>query len=229
MTPNAAMMFAAGLGTRMRPLTLTRPKPLIEVGSTTLLDHALDLAGEAGVERLVVNTHYLGEMVRNHVSDRNVAISDETETLLDTGGGLKAALPLLGEGPVFTMNTDAIWLGPNPFDVLRQAWNPDKMGALLLVVPQQQALGHKGKGDFLVDPDGRLTRGPGPIYGGAQILWTDGLAEIQDDVFSLNQLWSAMAEDGRLFGVSYPGRWCDVGRPESLPVAAGLLAQAEAI
>ena len=225
MQPDTAMFFAAGLGTRMRPLTETRPKPLITVGQATLLDHALDLGAKAGLRRMVVNTHYLGQMVRSHVAGRGVLVSDEADQLLDTGGGLKAALPLVGDGPVFTMNTDAIWRGPNPFAALSAAWDPDRMGALLLLVPPDSALGHTGAGDFEVAGDGRLRRGPGLIYTGAQILHGGLAADVPEKVFSLNLIWSALAEEGRLFGLPYAGAWCDVGQPQSIALAETLLDQ----
>ncbi len=217
------MVFAAGLGTRMRPLTETRPKPLIRVGTTTLLDHALDLAEEAEVRRIVVNIHYLGDMIRDHVAQRDIAISDETGSILDTGGGLKAALPLLGTDPVFTMNSDAVWQGPNPFEALRAAWDPARMGALVLVVPTGAAMGHAGSGDFDVAPDGQITRGTETIYTGAQILRTKRVRAMDEEVFSLNAIWNQFAEDGQLFGVTYPGKWCDVGRPDCIALAETLL------
>lgn len=223
MMPDAAMYFAAGLGTRMRPLTATRPKPLVVVGRTTLLDHALELGKAAGVRRHVVNIHYLGEMIARHVAGKDVTISDESEILLDTGGGLKKALPLLDGDPVYTMNTDAVWHGPNPFDVLRASWDADRMGALLLLIPQGRVLGHKGTGDFLQDTEGRLSRGAGAVYSGAQILRTGPVADCPEDVFSLNRIWAELEAEGRLFGVLYSGTWCDVGRPESIPLAENLM------
>lgn len=225
--PAAAMVFAAGLGTRMRPLTEHKPKPLIEVATATLLDRALDLAAEAQVPRRVVNTHYLGDQIAAHLAARpDIAISHESPRVLETGGGLKRALPLLGSGPVFTLNTDAIWTGPNPFRQLAEVWDPARMDALLLLVAPGAARGHGGEGDFLVAADGRLSRGPGGIYTGAQILNPAGLAEIADPVFSLNRLWDRMLARGRLFGTWHRGGWCDVGRPESIALAEALLAEA---
>ena len=143
--------------------------------------------------------------------------------ILDTGGGLRHALPLLGDGPVFTMNTDAVWQGPNPLSQLAESWEPSKMDALLLCLPRENALGHKGAGDFMVAPDGRVTRGPGQVYSGLQILKTDRLQEVAEDVFSLNLLWNRMLEDGRLYAAFYPGKWCDVGRPEGIVLAEEML------
>lgn len=221
--PDAVMLFAAGFGTRMGALTRHRPKPLIEVGGRALLDHALDLANGAGIGRVVVNTHYLGEQIAAHLRSRDIAVSHEWPDILETGGGLRHALPLLGDGPVLTLNTDAVWRGPNPLILALQAWDPARMDALLVTVPHAQAVGHAGKGDFLVDAEGRLSRGPGEIYTGVQILRTEGLAEIDAPAFSLNRLWDGMLARGRVFGASYPGRWCDVGTPEGITLAEAML------
>lgn len=221
-TPRSLMLFAAGFGTRMGALTADRPKPLIHVAGKALIDHALDQA--QGVERIVINLHYLPQMIRDHLSGRGgIAFSAETETILETGGGLKRALPLLGDGPVFALNTDAVWTGPTALAELAAAWDPVRMDALLLLVPRDRATGHSGKGDFEMDADGHLTRGPGMVYTGAQILRIDGLAEISDSVFSLNRLWDRMAANGRLFGIVHQGGWCDVGRPEAIALAEDML------
>lgn len=221
--PDAVLFFAAGLGTRMRPLTNDRPKPLIEVSGKTLLDHALEPA--AGVARRVVNLHYKAEMIRAHLKDRpDILFSDETDALLDTGGGLRKALPLLGEGPVLTMNTDAVWKGPNPFETLLRAWDPDSMDALLLLVPQDRAIGHTGHGDFRRAEDGRISRGPGTIYTGAQIINPAGLSKFSEPSFSLNLLWDDILARNRLFGAIFPGQWCDVGRPDCISLAEEMLA-----
>lgn len=226
-TPDTVMLFAAGLGTRMAPLTDDRPKPLIKVAGRALLDHALDLTEGMNLARRVVNTHYLAPMIRDHLADRpDIQLSDEQPDILDTGGGLRQALPLLGSGPVFTLNTDAVWTGPNPIETLRRAWRPDLMDALLLLVPRERAVGHNGKGDFLSDEDGRLCRGPGQVYSGLQILRTEGLADIQDKAFSLNLLWNDMLSRGRVFGVTHPGGWCDVGHPAGIAMAEDMLAGA---
>lgn len=224
MSPEAAMLFAAGFGTRMGDLTRDRPKPLIEVAGRPLIDHALDLLRPLELPRLVANLHYKPEMLRAHLEPQGVAVSVETPDILDTGGGLRAALPLLGPGPVYTVNTDAIWSGPNPLEMLRDAWNADEMDALLICVPSAQAIGHKGAGDFAIDAAGRVARGAGTIYAGAQILRTDLLAEIEEDVFSLNRVWDRMLQRNRLFALEYPGRWCDVGHPEGIALAERLLA-----
>lgn len=222
MSPRGAMIFAAGLGTRMGALTADRPKPLIEVGGRRLIDPALAFAKAADADPIVVNVHYKADQLRAYLAREPVFIADETERLLDTGGGLKAALPLLGPGPVWTLNSDAAWTGPNPLEALARAWRPE-MEALLLLVPRDRALGHAGRGDFDLDPQGRLARGTEFVYSGAQILRTEGLAEIPDAVFSLNRLWDRAAARNGLFGLVHEGRWCDVGRPENLALAEALL------
>jgi MurNAc alpha-1-phosphate uridylyltransferase len=222
-TPDALMLFAAGFGTRMGVLTRHRPKPLIEVAGRPLLDHALDLARGAGVTRIVANTHYLGDQVRHHLAGTCVEISDETEEILETGGGLRKALPLLGSGPVFTLNTDAVWTGENVITRLSQLWDPARMDALLALIPPENAVGHKGAGDFMLDAEGRLSRGPGYVYSGAQILNPRGIETISAKAFSLNLLWDRMLAEDRLFGFVHPGGWCDVGRPESISLAEAML------
>lgn len=217
------MLFAAGFGTRMGALTAHRPKPLLRVAGQTLLDHALDLVTDYGAARIVVNLHYLPEQIEAHLAGRGILLSNETPEILETGGGLRAALPLLGPGPVFTLNTDAVWRGPNPLCHLAGLWQPETMDALLLCVPPAQALGHEGAGDFVIDAAGRARRGPGAIYSGLQIIKPDLLHEIPDRAFSLNLLWDRMLAEGRLFAAAYPGRWCDVGRPEGLTLAETLL------
>lgn len=214
------MIFAAGFGTRMGDLTKDRPKPLIHVAGKALIDHALDLA--QGMDRIVVNTHYQAEMITEHLSDRNITISHEAE-ILETGGGLRNALAFFEEDAVLTLNSDAVWQGPNPLTLLQNQWRPEDMDALVLTVPKENAIGHPGKGDFLIDEAGRITRGPGDIYVGAGILATHRLAEISDAVFSLNAVWDRIMAEGRLFGCSYPGKWCDVGTPEGITLAEDLI------
>lgn len=221
------MLFAAGFGTRMGALTASRPKPLIEVAGKPLIDHALDLVTAHGVARIVVNTHYLPEQIEAHLAGRNIRLSHEQPEILETGGGLRQALPLLGDGPVFTMNTDAVWSGPAPLTQLAEAWSPDDMDALLLCIPPENAIGHSGTGDFIIDATGRATRGPGAIYSGLQILKTEAVADIPDRAFSLNILWDRMLEAGRLHAVTYPGMWCDVGTPDGIALAETMLRNAD--
>lgn len=221
------MIFAAGFGTRMGALTATRPKPLIEVAGKPLLDHALDLATDAQAAPVVVNTHYLAGQIADHLRGRPVAISEEREQILETGGGLREALPLLGQGPVMTLNSDAVWTGTNPLTQLAMAWDATRMDALLLLLPAQDALGHSGTGDFLLASDGRIARAngqPGLVYLGAQIVKPDGLSKIGASVFSLNLLWNEMIKADRAYGIVHQGGWCDVGRPEGITEAEQLLA-----
>jgi MurNAc alpha-1-phosphate uridylyltransferase len=216
------MIFGAGFGTRMRELTKSTPKPLIPVASKPLIDHALDLAD---ARSCVVNTHYLADQMQSHLQGRkNTVISHETPDILETGGGLKAALHLLGAAPVLTLNSDAIWSGPNPLDLLENAWQPDHMDALLLLIPLGRTIGFTRPGDFAISPSGQLSRHPeGMVYSGAQILKTDGLRTIPDLSFSLNVLWTKIQNQGRLFGLEYPGHWADVGTPEGIPLAEKLV------
>lgn len=231
MTPQAAMIFAAGLGARMGALTRDRPKPLLTVRGRTLIDHALDLAREARIPRVVVNAHAHADQLASHLAATapEVRVSQEP-VLLETGGGLRAALPLLGPGPVFTLNADMVWRGPNPLVDLAGAWEPAWMGALLVLVPRAAAIGHAGAGDFEIDAAGRLSRrGVAPeaslVYAGAQILDTAALAPFPPGAFSLNLVWDALLAEGRLFGLVWRGGWVDVGRPEGLALAEAELAR----
>jgi len=221
--PHSVMLFAAGFGTRMGALTADRPKPMIEVAGKPLIDHALELVRAHGASRIVANTHYRPEALIQHLGQTEVILSHEAPDILETGGGLRAALPHLGTGPVFTMNTDAVWRGPNPLDQIAALWDPDRMDALLLCIPRDQAIGHSGTGDFVIDASGQAQRGPGLVYSGLQILKTDGLHDIAEPAFSLNVLWDRMFGDGRLFATSYPGKWCDVGHPEGIVQAEDML------
>lgn len=226
MRPFPLMLFAAGLGTRMGALTATMPKPLIPVAGKPLLDHALALADQAGITTRVANLHYLGDQIAAHLAGRNVALSWEREQILETGGGLRAALPLLGPGPVMTLNTDAVWTGANPLQELASSWDEARMDALLLLLPAARATGHSGTGDFLLDGENRLIRAKGlagEVYLGAQIIRPDLLAQIPEKVFSLNLLWDKMIAQGRAFGLIHQGGWCDVGRPEGIATAEALL------
>lgn len=221
------MLFAAGFGTRMAHLTVDRPKPLIEVAGKPLIDHALDIVQGFGPDRIVANLHYKPEALEQHLQGTGILLSHEQPDILETGGGLRAALPLLGAGPIFTMNTDAIWAGPNPLTLLAEHWNPARMDALLLCIPQDNALGHSGTGDFEIAEGGHASRGPGLIYSGAQIIKPDLLHKIDEDSFSLNLLWDMMLKQDRLFATAYPGTWCDVGRPEGIATAEAMLEQSD--
>lgn len=221
------MMFAAGFGTRMKHLTADRPKPLIPVAGKPLIDHALDIAQAAGAGPIVANLHYKAAMLEAHLAPKGVQTITEMPDILETGGGLRNALPLLGGGPVITMNTDAIWVGPNPVKMLCDAWNPDRMDALLICIPTQSAIGHEGAGDFTQSTSGQISRGPGAVYGGIQILKTGLLKDMPETAFSLNLVWDQMLRAGRLHGLSYPGKWCDVGHPDGIGMAEDMLARAD--
>lgn len=222
--PDAVMVFAAGLGTRMAPLTDTTPKPMVRVAGRPLIDHALDLVRAASVSRCVVNLHYLADQLRDHLKGQSgLRFSDETDRVLETGGGLRKARDLLGEGPVFTLNSDAVWSDRTALAHLRRHWDPETMSALLLLVPPSRAHGYAGTGDFMCDSNGRLHRGGPLIYSGAQIIDPSGLSAIDQDVFSLNLYWTELARKGRLFGVEYPGHWADVGTPGGITIAETML------
>lgn len=220
------MLFAAGFGTRMGALTAHKPKPLIQVGGKALIDHAFAVIDGAGIESVVVNLHYLGEQIEQHLRGRSVHFSWERAQILETGGGLKAAERFLGKGPVVTLNTDAVWTGQNPISQLLAAWDPVRMDALLLLLPVADVLGHSGTGDFLLGEDGRISRAKGraaPIYLGAQIVKTEQIYAMSETVFGMNIVWDRMISEGRAFGVLHQGGWCDVGRPEGIALAEGLL------
>lgn len=216
------MIFAAGKGTRMGALTKVTPKPLIQVAGKALIDHALALVDDSTVQRTVVNTHYLGQQIIDHLTWRDIIISHEDE-LLETGGGLKKALTLLNSDEIVTLNSDAIWSGPNPIPMAVKRWNPKNMDALLVLVPTHRAAGHKGNGDFHIDPSGRLKRGPGLVYTGCQIIKTSFVKDVADDVFSLNVVWDRLLKNQRVFGIEYGGGWCDVGHPEGITIAERML------
>ena len=221
--PFPVLMFAAGFGTRMGDLTKDRPKPLITVAGKPLVDHTLDLARGAGCAPVVANLHYRADMLAAHLMPKDVQTVVEHPDILETGGGLRNALPLLGAEPVVTMNTDAVWAGPNPVSLLMEAWDPETMDALLMCLPTARAQEHRGLGDFTLSESGALSRGPGHVYGGVQILKTDLLADVRETAFSLNIIWNKMQSAGRLHGLSYPGWWCDVGHPGGIASAEQML------
>ncbi|MCW1918881.1 nucleotidyltransferase family protein [Rhodobacter sp. KR11] len=215
-------LFAAGFGTRMGALTADRPKPLIQVAGQTLLSHALSLTEIPQVGLRFINTHYRADQIAQALPTGVTQVHEPI--ILETGGGLKAALPLIGDGPVMTLNTDAIWTGANPLQELAEAWR-DNMDGLLLLAPRDKAIGHKGSGDFLMQ-NNRLSRANGalaPIYLGAQILRASRLREIPQTVFSMNLLWDRLIAEGRLYGILHQGGWCDVGHPGAIPQAEALL------
>lgn len=218
------MIFAAGFGTRMGHLTASRPKPLVAVAGKPLIDYALNVAFSAGSETVLVNTHYLAEQIAAHLSERNdVVLQHEDARILDTGGGLKRAAATLGRGPVFTLNSDAVWRGPNPLSVLADGWDSTQMQARLLLLHRDQIPGYGGKNDFALGADGRISRDGPYIYLGAQIINAGIVANHPGDVFSLNAVWDDMMQRGAVFGAEYTGSWCDVGTPEAITRAEEML------
>jgi MurNAc alpha-1-phosphate uridylyltransferase len=234
------MVLAAGLGKRMRPLTATRPKPLVEVAGRTLLDWSLGTLRAGGVKRAVVNVHYMADRMEAHLRARDagleIAISDERACLLETGGGIAKALPLLDTETFLAINADNIWLdGPTPaVRLLTDAWDPDMMDALLLCVPLAQTRCHAGRGDFHMDAAGRLARRRANriapfTYMGLQMVSRHLFDGVAVEPFSMNRLWETAIARGRLFGVQHPGPWFDVGTPAAIPhVEAALRARGEA-
>jgi MurNAc alpha-1-phosphate uridylyltransferase len=228
------MVLAAGLGKRMRPITTTTPKPLVEVGGRALIDYALDRLMQAGIKRAVVNVHYLADLVEAHVSRRAapaIVISDERERLLETGGGLKKALPLLGDAPFLTLNSDSLWIeGPRPnLPRLLDAWDPERMDVLLLLAPIATSLGYDGAGDFSMDTQGRLRRRRDRevtpfVYAGVSVMKPELLADTPDGAFSANLLYDRALVDNRLYGLRLDGQWLHVGDPSALQAAEERLA-----
>lgn len=230
----SAMVMAAGLGKRMRPLTATRPKPLVRVAGKPLIDHSLDRIEAAGIPHVVVNVHYLADALEAHLAAQkrsfDIAISDERKQLLETGGGLVKALPQLRGDPILIVNSDNIWTdGPQDSLVqLARHWDGARMDALLLVIRQASATGHGGRGDFHMDANGLLSRRkPGRVapfvYTGIQLISPRLLDGAPNGAFSTNILWDRAIAAGRLYGVSHMGQWFDVGTPASIaPTEAAL-------
>lgn len=226
--PNTAMLLAAGLGTRMRPLTDEKPKPLIEVAGKALIDYALDRFLDAGVSRTIVNVHYRADQMEAHLKARaksEIVISDERELLLETGGGLKNALPSLGDNPIFCTNTDAILIDGDQdgCGLLAEHWDDSAMDALLLLIPTSRTSGYDGKGDFDQNADGRIALRSGDsapyVFTGLQIITPELIAEGPDGPFSTRLLWDKAAERGRLYGAVADGFWLHVGDPDGLAEA----------
>ena len=224
----ALMIFAAGLGTRMGHLVHDRPKPLIKVGGRSLIDHALALADDIRPIKTVVNVHYKKDMLTSYLSGKPVNVLIEWPNVLETGGGLRAALPHLGTNPVITLNSDAVWLGENPLVALQSKWDPKSMNALLMCVRLTDTIGYKGKGDFARKKDGTLQRKGDLVYSGVQIIKTDLLEQIKERAFSLNKIWDIMLRNNTVFGMIYDGKWCDVGTPEGVILADEQIIKASA-
>ncbi len=235
--PHTAMVMAAGLGKRMRPLTATKPKPLIEVGGKSLLDHVLEKLRAAGVKKVVVNVHYLADAVEAHLASRahglEVAISDERSLLMETGGGMVQAERLIDSDPFLAVNSDNLWVdGPaDTLKLLASHWDDEKMDALLLLVPLARAENHKGIGDFHMDRTGRLRRRNKShvapfVFTGVQMVSKRLLRDAPEGPFSTNVLWDRAIEEGRCFGAVHQGLWFDVGTPTSIPMTEAALENA---
>jgi len=234
MTPNRAIVLAAGLGTRMRPYNGHIPKPLVEIGGKPLIDHVLDRLTDVGVECAVVNVHHQADALERHLAARKrprIVISDERDALLGTGGGIANALPKLGDAPFFLANSDTVWLdGVKPNLVrLADAFDPATMDALLLVAPTAGSIGYSGRGDYAMLPDGRLRRRAERevvpfVYAGAAILSPALFADAPAGAFPLTRLFDRAAEQGRLFGLRLEGVWMHVGTPEAVAAAETALA-----
>ncbi|WP_442756870.1 nucleotidyltransferase family protein [Methylocystis sp. JAN1] len=226
------MVFAAGLGTRMRPLTHTTPKPLVSVAGRTLIDYALDDFARAGVDTAIVNVHHLADEIEAHLASRReprIVISDERAQLLDQGGGIKKVLPLIGDAPFFICNTDAFWFGAPRSNLLAlaQAWDAEKMDAALLLSPTQGSVGVDWEGDFDLSPEGRIVRRAGPkpyVYSGVGLIKPQLFAQETQDVFKLAPFFFSAAEKGRLFGVVSSGLWLHVGTAAAIEEAEKAIA-----
>lgn len=235
--PKTAMVLAAGLGKRMRPLTATRPKPLIDVAGKALLDHLLEKLRASGVEKVVVNVHYLADAVEAHLANNphglEVAISDERSLLLETGGGMVRAGPLIDCDPFLVVNSDNLWIdGPaDTLKLLASQWDGATMDALLLLVPHARAENHRGMGDFHMGRTGRLRRRDrgrvAPfVYTGIQMVAKRLLRDAPDGPFSTNILWDRAIAEGRCFGAVHQGLWFDVGTPQAIKATELILEDA---
>jgi MurNAc alpha-1-phosphate uridylyltransferase len=232
-TPKTALVLAAGLGTRMRPLTNDRPKALVEVGGRCLIDHVLDRLADAGVETAVVNVHAFADRLEGHLATRRtprIVISDEREGLLETGGGLKKARPLIGEDPILIANIDSVWIenGVSALTALTDAWDSARMDACLLLARLDSSIGFDGAGDFFIGSDGALSfRGEADTapyaYMGLHITKPQVVDAEPDGAFSLAPIWRRLAEEGRLYGAVMDGFWMHVGDPAAREAAEARL------
>jgi MurNAc alpha-1-phosphate uridylyltransferase len=232
--PETAIVLAAGLGKRMLPITATIPKPLVKVGGRSLIDFALDRLHEAGIERVVVNVHHFADMLEAHLRTRkmpHIVVSDERETVLETGGGVKKALPLLGDRPFITFNSDTLWIegeAPN-LPRLIDAWDPGRMDILMLVAPLATSVGYEGHGDFSMDAEGRLRRRTGDgtvpfVYAGVAVVKPELVAGTPEGPFSANHFYDKAIARGRLYGLRLDGQWLHVGEPRAIAEAEERLA-----
>jgi MurNAc alpha-1-phosphate uridylyltransferase len=233
--PKVAMVMAAGLGTRMRPLTDTRPKALVEVGGKALIDHVLDRLAEAGVETCVVNVHHFADQMEAHLAGRThprVLISDERHELLDSGGGVRHARDLLGDDPIWVANIDSLWVeGETPaLEAMKALWDPARMDACLLLVPRGRGIGFEGPRGFFRDPSGRLTHSaepepPTPFANvGFQIIKPQVLDAEPEGAFSIVPVWRRLSAEGRLYGAVMDGFWMHVGDPAARDAAEARMA-----
>jgi N-acetyl-alpha-D-muramate 1-phosphate uridylyltransferase len=233
--PTSAFVLAAGKGERMRPLTNTLPKPLVQLGGKPLIDHVLDRLAAAGIKRAVVNVHYLADEIEKHLAHRaapKIIISDERDKLLDTGGGALRALPKLGDGPFVIHNSDSVWiegLGSN-LDRLLSGFDENLMDSLMLVAPLAASIGYDGPGDFQMDSTGHLTRQTGPrlapfVFAGVSIAHPRLFESAPSGPFSLNKLWDRAIDKGRLYGLRLEGVWMHVGTPDALREAEAALSE----
>jgi MurNAc alpha-1-phosphate uridylyltransferase len=228
------MVLAAGLGQRMLPITRSLPKPLVKVGGKALIDYSLDRLAEAGIETAVVNVHHLAGQIEAHLRGRSapaIAISDERDVLLETGGGIKRALPLLGDEPFLTLNSDSLWIeGPTPnLRRLVEAWDPERMDILMLLALGATSVGYDGRGDFAMDSEGRLRRRQereiAPfVFAGVAVVKPELLRDAPDGPFSANLLYDRAIARERLFGLRLEGQWLHVGDPPSIAAAEASLA-----
>lgn len=231
--PKTAMVLAAGLGKRLRPITDTVPKPLVRIGGRTLLDWGLDSLAEVGVTHAVVNVHYLPDQIIDHVATRTrpeILVSDERDGLLDSAGGIVKALPALGAEPFFILNADTFWLdaaAPN-LGALARLWDPARMDILLMMVDPTDAVGHSAATDYRLEADGRLVRAKGDpdglVYAGAAIVHPALFAAAPEGAHSLNAYFDRAQAAGRLFGMRMDGVWITVGTPDAIPLAEAAVA-----
>jgi MurNAc alpha-1-phosphate uridylyltransferase len=238
MTARRAMVLAAGLGTRMRPLTDTLPKPLVQVAGKALIDHVLDRLADAGVETAVVNVHHMADQIERHLKGRTrlrIEISDERDALLDTGGGVVKALPRLGDAPFFHMNSDTLWIeGVTPnLSRLAAQFDPAAMDILLLLASATASIGYDGRGDFAMTPDGRLRRRAERevvpfIYAGAAMISPALFAGARVEKFSLNRMFDRAIESGRMSGLRLEGTWMHVGTPAAIRAAEAAILESAA-
>ncbi len=233
MSISSAMILAAGFGKRMRPLTLERPKPLIEVAGAPLINHVMARLRAHGVRKAVVNMHWLAGQIAawaaSQIPPPEILLSDESDDILETGGGLKKALPLLGKEAFFALNSDSFWLdGETPaLSRLAATWDDARMDCLVLTAPLERAVGYAGKGDFVIDPQGRIIRAPGgegaQAFTGVYIVHPRLFAHAPEGAFSMNLLFDAAMTQGRMYGISHDGLWLHVGTPEAIGVAEGAM------